>query len=129
MPFMYAATSQQNTNATANTDTLLADLKTASANAGLRAYLQKLQCGSYVTPADNALNPFAAACDRGHLCQWYGPDADTTCSRCASGSLSFFNASDAWHRHVQCRAARSACLQPAWHRAVGRIHRGRSRGH
>src|SRR5260370_31775940 len=55
MPFMYAATSQQNTNATANTDTLLADLKTASANAGLRAYLQKLQCGSYVTPADNAL--------------------------------------------------------------------------
>ena len=55
MPFMYAATSQQNTNASANTDTLLADLKTASANAGLRAYLQKLQVGSYATPADNAL--------------------------------------------------------------------------
>ena len=30
MPFMYAASSQQNTNASANTDTLLADLKTAS---------------------------------------------------------------------------------------------------
>jgi hypothetical protein len=55
MPFMYSAASQQNTNASANTDTLLADLKTASANAGLRAYLQKLQCGSYVTPADNAI--------------------------------------------------------------------------
>jgi hypothetical protein len=55
MPFMYSAASQQNTNATPNTDTLLADLKTASANAGLRAYLQKLQCGSYVTPADNAI--------------------------------------------------------------------------
>jgi hypothetical protein len=55
MPFMYAATSQQPTNASANTDTLLADLKTASANAGLRAYIQKLQVGSYVTPADNAL--------------------------------------------------------------------------
>ena len=55
MPFMYSASSQQNTNASANTDTLLADLKTASANAGLRAYLQKLQVGSYVTPADNAL--------------------------------------------------------------------------
>jgi hypothetical protein len=55
MPFMYAASSQQNTNASANTDTFLADLKTASANAGLRAYLQKLQVGSYATPADNAL--------------------------------------------------------------------------
>lgn len=55
MPFMYSAASQQNTNAAANTDTLLADLKTASANAGLRAYIQKLQVGSYVTPADNAL--------------------------------------------------------------------------
>ena len=52
---MYSASSQQNTNASANTDTLLADLKTASANAGLRAYIQKLQVGSYVTPADNAL--------------------------------------------------------------------------
>lgn len=30
-------------------------MKTASANAGLRAYLQKLQVGSYATPADNAL--------------------------------------------------------------------------
>ena len=55
MPFMYAAASQQNTNASANTDALLADLKTASANAGLRTYLQKLQIGSYATPADNAL--------------------------------------------------------------------------
>jgi len=52
---MYSASSQQNTNATANTDTLLADLKTAAAQAGLRAYIQKLQVGSYVTPADNAL--------------------------------------------------------------------------
>ncbi len=55
MPFMYSAASQLNTNATANTDGFLADLKTASANAGLRAYIQKLQVGSYVTPADNAL--------------------------------------------------------------------------
>jgi hypothetical protein len=55
MPFMYSASSQQNTNGTANTDTVLADIKTASANAGLRAYIQKLQVGSYVTPADNAL--------------------------------------------------------------------------
>ena len=55
MPFMYAVSSQQNTNAAANTDTLLADLKTASANAGLRAYIQKLQAGSYATPADNAI--------------------------------------------------------------------------
>lgn len=55
MPFMYSASGQQNTNAAANTDTLLADLKTAAAQAGLRAYIQKLQVGSYVTPADNAL--------------------------------------------------------------------------
>lgn len=55
MPYMYAVSSQQNTNASANTDTLLADLKTASANAGLRAYIQKLQAGSYATPADNAI--------------------------------------------------------------------------
>jgi hypothetical protein len=55
MPFIYSASSQQNTNGTANTDTLLADLKTASATAGLRAYIDKLQVGSYVTPADNAL--------------------------------------------------------------------------
>ena len=55
MPFYYAVSSQQNTNATANTDTLLADLKTASANAGLRVYVQKLQAGSYATPADNAI--------------------------------------------------------------------------
>src|SRR5437899_3960960 len=55
MPFYYAVASQQNTKGTPNTDTLLADLKTASANAGLRAYLQKLQAGSYTTPADNAI--------------------------------------------------------------------------
>jgi len=55
VPFYYAVASQQNSNATANTDTLLADLKTASANAGLRAYVQKLQAGSYATPADNAI--------------------------------------------------------------------------
>ena len=53
MPFYYTASSQQSTNGTPNTDTLLADLKTASANAGLRAYLQKLQAGIYATPADN----------------------------------------------------------------------------
>lgn len=55
MPFYYSVASQQNTNGSPNTDTLLADLKTASANAGLRAYLQKLQAGSYTTPADNAI--------------------------------------------------------------------------
>jgi len=53
MPFYYSAASQQNTNASANTDTLLGDLKTASANAGLRAYVQKLIAGTYATPADN----------------------------------------------------------------------------
>ena len=55
MPFMFSAASQQTTNGTANTDLLLADLKTASANAGLRAYLQKLQAGSYVQPTDQAI--------------------------------------------------------------------------
>lgn len=55
MAFYYSTASQQNTNASANTDTLLADLKTASANAGLRAYVQKVIAGSYVTPADNAI--------------------------------------------------------------------------
>jgi len=55
MGFYYSVASQQNTNASANTDTLLADLKTASANAGLRAYLQKLIAGTYVTPADNSV--------------------------------------------------------------------------
>ena len=53
MAYYYSAASQQNTNGTANTDTLLADLKTASANAGLRAYIQKLIVGTYTTPADN----------------------------------------------------------------------------
>lgn len=55
MSFYYSAGSQQNTNASANTDTLLADLKTAGTTAGLRAYIQKVVCGTYVTPADNAL--------------------------------------------------------------------------
>jgi hypothetical protein len=53
--FYFSVASQQATNATANTDTLLADLKTASANAGLRAYVQKLMAGTYVTPADNSV--------------------------------------------------------------------------
>lgn len=55
MAFYYATASQQNTNASANTDTLLADFKTGSATAGLRAYIQKLVAGSYATPADNAI--------------------------------------------------------------------------
>lgn len=51
MPFYYASASQQNTNATANTDTFLMNLKTTAA--GQRAWLQKLQAAIYATPADN----------------------------------------------------------------------------
>lgn len=53
MPYYYSAVSQQNTNGSANTDTLLLNLKTTAA--GARAYIQKLQAGSYATPADNAV--------------------------------------------------------------------------
>jgi hypothetical protein len=55
MPFYYCTASQQNSNATPNTDLLLADFKTASANAGLRAYIQKLIGASYAAPADTAI--------------------------------------------------------------------------
>lgn len=53
MAYYYGTASQQNTNAVANTDTLLAQLRTAAA--GARAYLRKLEAGTYVTPADNAV--------------------------------------------------------------------------
>jgi hypothetical protein len=51
--YYYSSASQQNTNGTANTDLALGDLKTASATAGLRAYIRKLIAGTYTTPADN----------------------------------------------------------------------------
>ena len=53
MPYYYSVTSQQNSNASANTDTFLANVKGAAA--GQRLYIQKLQAGSYATPADNAI--------------------------------------------------------------------------
>lgn len=53
MPYYFASTSQQNTNATANTDTLLHNWKTTAA--GQRAAIQKIQAGSYTGPADNAV--------------------------------------------------------------------------
>lgn len=53
MPYYYSVASQQNTNASANTDTFLANIHGNAA--GQRFYLQKVQAGSYATPADNAI--------------------------------------------------------------------------
>jgi|ERR1700734_2544632 len=53
MPYYYGTGTQQNTNSSANTDTFLMNLIGGAASA--RAYLQKLMCGTYVTPADNAV--------------------------------------------------------------------------
>lgn len=53
MPYYYGSVSQQNTNASANTDTSLHNFKTTAA--GQRAYIQKLFTGTVVTPADNAI--------------------------------------------------------------------------
>lgn len=53
MPYYYGTASQQTSNGTANTDTLLMNLKTTAS--GARAVLQKVMGGSYVTPADNAI--------------------------------------------------------------------------
>jgi len=50
-PYFYADNSQQTTNASANTDTLLADFKTAAA--GHRAYITKLQAGNFSNAIDN----------------------------------------------------------------------------
>lgn len=52
MPFYYSSSTQQNSNGTANTDSYTLDF---SGIAGLRAVVQKLMAGSYVTPADNAI--------------------------------------------------------------------------
>lgn len=52
MAYYFSTAIQQNTNASANTTTTLANIH---AIAGLRAYLQKVICGSYATPADNAI--------------------------------------------------------------------------
>lgn len=49
--YMYGTNSQQNTNASANTDTLLANLATAAA--GHRAYVRKLQAGNMSNAIDN----------------------------------------------------------------------------
>jgi hypothetical protein len=51
MSYYYASATQQTTNATANTDTLLADIKTNAA--GHRAYVQKLQAGVFTNAIDN----------------------------------------------------------------------------
>jgi hypothetical protein len=53
MPYYYGTSSQQSSNATANTDTLLMNMKTGFS--GQRGVLQKLLGGSYATPADNAI--------------------------------------------------------------------------
>jgi hypothetical protein len=53
MPYYYGTASQQNTNGSANTDTLLLNLKTTAS--GQRAALQKVMAGSYASPADNAI--------------------------------------------------------------------------
>lgn len=52
MPFYYSTSTQQNSNGSANTDSYTMDF---SGIAGLRAVVQKLIAGSYVTPADNAI--------------------------------------------------------------------------
>lgn len=52
MPYYYGTATQQNTNASANTDTLLMNI---TGIAGFRGAIQKLICGTYVTPADNAV--------------------------------------------------------------------------
>jgi len=51
----YATSTQQNSNGTINTDLLLSDIKTDSTTSKLRAYIQKLQAGSYAAVADNAM--------------------------------------------------------------------------
>lgn len=53
MPYYYSVASQQTSNASANTDTFLANIHGGAA--GQRAAIQKLQAGSYITPADNAI--------------------------------------------------------------------------
>lgn len=52
MPYYFTSSTQQNSNASANTDSYTLDF---SGIAGLRAVVQKLLAGSYVTPADNAI--------------------------------------------------------------------------
>jgi hypothetical protein len=55
MPYYYGTATQQSTNASANTDTFLLDLfGYGAATSPGRGVLQKLMCGTYVTPADNA---------------------------------------------------------------------------
>src|SRR5260370_8573141 len=51
--YMYGPTSQRNTNGAANTDTLLANLATAAA--GHRAYVRKLQAGNQSNAIDNQI--------------------------------------------------------------------------
>jgi hypothetical protein len=53
MAYFYQSATQQNSNATANTDTYLMNIKTAAAS--MRLTVQKLQAGSYATPADNGI--------------------------------------------------------------------------
>lgn len=53
MPYYYSSASQQNSNGSANIDTLLQNFKTTAA--GQRAVIQKIQAGSYASPADNAI--------------------------------------------------------------------------
>ncbi len=53
MAYFYTSATQQNSNGSANTDTYLMNIKTAAASH--RLTVQKLQCGAYATPADNAI--------------------------------------------------------------------------
>src|SRR5690348_9299957 len=52
MPYYYNVSSQQAAGAS-GTETVLAGFWTAAA--GARSYIQKVQCGSFVAPADNAI--------------------------------------------------------------------------
>ncbi len=51
MPYFYNTSTQQNTNGTANTDTLLAEIHSAAATQRIRC--SRLQGGCYLTPTDN----------------------------------------------------------------------------
>src|SRR5580692_11759218 len=52
MPYYYSTSTQQNSNGTASTNSYTMNMV---AIAGLRAAVQKLICGAYATPADNAI--------------------------------------------------------------------------
>ena len=52
MPYYFSTSTQQNSNGSANTNSYTMNMV---AIAGMRAAVQKMICGSYATPADNAI--------------------------------------------------------------------------